>query len=165
MPHTQISEFGYILLYLIGGIIFVLGGMVSTRLIAPRRPNPEKNAPYECGEEPLGSAWAQFNVRYYVMGLVFLVFDVEVLLLFPWATAYAQPLVAAQPGWLAFAAAEALVFMGILVLGLAYVWRKGDIRWIAPRPEAPAPGANIPAQVYADWNSRQAQPAQPVQQA
>ncbi|MBX3103087.1 MAG: NADH-quinone oxidoreductase subunit A [Bacteroidetes bacterium] len=152
MPQTEISEFGKILLYLIGSTIFIAGGMLTSRLLAPRRPNPEKNAPYECGEEPLGSAWAQFNVRYYVMGLVFLVFDVEILLLFPWATAYAHPLLKAQPGWMAFAVAEAFVFMGILALGLAYIWRKGDIRWIIPRAQAPAPGARISPRVYAEWN-------------
>jgi len=82
------QEYAKILLFVAGGLIFILGGMVTSRLLAPRRPNAEKNSSYECGEEPVGTAWHQFNVRYYGMALIFLIFDVEVLLLFPWATVY-----------------------------------------------------------------------------
>ncbi|MCS7073589.1 MAG: NADH-quinone oxidoreductase subunit A, partial [Bacteroidia bacterium] len=81
----MISEFGKALLFLIGGCIFVAGGMIIAWLISPNRPTPEKLTSYECGEDPIGTSWVQFNIRFYVMGLIFLIFDVEILLLFPWA--------------------------------------------------------------------------------
>lgn len=152
------EEYAKILLFIGGALIFILGGMLTTWLVAPRRPNAEKNTAYECGEEPLGTAWPQFNVRYYVMALVFLIFDVEILLLFPWATVYANPALKALPGWTLFAIIEAFMFIGILLLGLAYVWRKGDIDWVKPQPAVPTPGAPIPTQLYTALNDKYAQP-------
>ncbi|MHC4606532.1 MAG: NADH-quinone oxidoreductase subunit A, partial [Planctomycetota bacterium] len=85
---------------------------------------PEKLAVYECGEETIGTAWVQFNVRFYVIALIFLIFDVEIALLFPWTTIFKTP----GLGPLVFA--EMLVFVGILVVAFAYVWVKRDLEWL-----------------------------------
>ena len=147
------NEFGIAFLYLLGGVVFVLGGLITTWLLAPDRPNPEKQASYECGEEPVGSSWVRFNMRFYV--LIFLIFDVEILLLFPWARVFAdKALIAAAPAWGWFVTAEAMVFVVILLLGLAYVWVRGDIDWVRPKPLPASVPASVPAEQYARFNER-----------
>jgi NADH-quinone oxidoreductase subunit A len=90
-------------------------------LLAPRKPNPIKASTYECGMETVGASWVQFKAQYYVFALVFLVFDVEVVFLFPWAAAInALPM---------FAVIEGIIFILILVAGLVYAWRKGMLEW------------------------------------
>ncbi len=125
----EISEFGKVFLFLAVGVIFVVLGFVTSRLIRPHRPYTEKLTTYECGEEPKGSAWVQFNIRFYVVALIFIIFDVEVLFLYPWATIFKQ-----VGG---YALAVALVFLGVLTLGLIYEWKKGYINWVVPTPNIP----------------------------
>ena len=84
---------------------------------------------YECGEDPVGDTRIRFNIRFYVVALIFLIFDVEVVFLFPWALVYKEL------GWFAFV--EMLVFLAILFVGYAYVWRKGDLDWDKPSPVIP----------------------------
>jgi len=92
-------------------------------LLSPRKnKGGEKLLSYECGEIPEGSAWVQFNIRFYVIALIFLIFDVEIVFLFPWAVVYQEL------GLLAFI--EAFIFVVILVVGFAYVWIKGDLDWV-----------------------------------
>jgi NAD(P)H-quinone oxidoreductase subunit 3 len=90
-------------------------------LIAPHRKGAERRFTYESGMEPIGGAWIQFNIRYYMFALVFVIFDVETVFLYPWAVAFNQL------GLLAFI--EALIFIAILVIGLVYAWRKGALEW------------------------------------
>ncbi len=118
-------SFGAILIFLIAGALFVLVALFASRLLAPHKPNPEKNSTYECGEEPVGSPWIRFNTRFYVIALIFLVFDVEVLFLFPWAVNL--------KGFGLFAWIDMAVFIAILVVGLAYVWGRGDLDWVRPK--------------------------------
>lgn len=152
MPSNQLSEFGAALLFLLVGIVFATGALVVPRIIAPWRPNPEKNTSYECGEEPEGTAWVRFNIRFYVMGLMFLVFDVELLLLFPWAVVYAKPeLLHAAPNWGLLALVEAFAFIGILALGLAYIWVRGDIDWVRPNPKIVDYPTAAPAERYSAY--------------
>ena len=125
----MLSDFGIILLYFIIGFIFVGVGLLASALIRPHNPNPIKNSTYECGEEPIGPPWIRFNIRFYVVALVFLLFDVEVVFLLPWAVVFKQL------GWFAFI--EMIVFVVILLAGLAYVWVKGDIDWERPKPYIP----------------------------
>ena len=125
----MLTEFGRVLIFLIVGLIFVAGGLIFAWLLRPNRPYPSKLATYECGEEPIGDTRVRFNVRFYVIALIFLVFDVEVVFLFPWATVFKQL------GWYAFN--EMLVFLGILFVGYAYVWRNGDLDWDKPVPKIP----------------------------
>jgi len=126
------------------------------RVIAPNKPNAEKLTSYECGEEPVGSAWIPFNGRFYVIALIFLLFDVEMIFIFPWATVYANPdLIAADKRWGIFTLIEMFVFAGILILGLVYVWRKKDLDWIKPIPVVPTTNLNIPFNLYDKINQQQ----------
>lgn len=152
----QVSgEFGNALLFLVGGIMFVVGGMFASRLLRPDRPNPEKNSTYECGEDPVGNARIQLNSRFYVAALIFLIFDVEVVFLFPWATVFADVgLIAQAPQWGWFALVEIFVFAAILLLGLAYVWAKGDLDWIKPKPIVPVSPAKVPSELYEAFNEQ-----------
>ena len=123
----MLTEFGRVLIFLIVGVLFVAIGLVTAWLLRPHRPYPSKLATYECGETPVGDTRVRFNVRFYVIALIFLIFDVEVVFLFPWATVYKGL------GWFAFF--EMAVFLLILLVGYAYVWRKGDLDWDKPSPE------------------------------
>lgn len=125
----MLTEFGKILIFFVLGALFVAGGLIASWVLRPHRPYPGKNASYECGEEPVGNAWVRFNIRFYVIALIFLVFDVEVVFLFPWALVYRQL------GLFAFL--EMAVFLVILLVGYAYVWAKGDLDWDKPKPQVP----------------------------
>ena len=126
----MLTEFGRVLIFMIVGVVFVAGGLVFAWLLRPNRPYPSKLTTYECGEVPVGYTRARFNIRFYVVALIFLLFDVEVVFLFPWAIVYKEL------GWFAFI--EMLVFLGILIVGYAYVWRKGDLEWDKPAPRLAA---------------------------
>ena len=115
-------DFGTIFLFILIGIVLVYVPLLIQRLIAPKKNTPDKLSTYECGEESEGSAWVQFNIRFYVIALIFLIFDVEIVFLFPWAVVF-QDL-----GLLAFI--EAFIFVLILVVGFIYVWAKGDLDWV-----------------------------------
>jgi NADH-quinone oxidoreductase subunit A len=115
-------DFANVLVYIVISIGFIFGSMTIGKILRPNRPTPEKLSTYECGEEAIGSAWIQFNVRFYIIALIFLIFDVEIAVLFPWARIFRKV------GLLAFA--EILLFVGILVVGFAYVWVKGDLEWL-----------------------------------
>lgn len=113
-----------ILVFLVVVAAFLAVNLTLWWLIRPSRFSEEKLTTYECGENPTGSAWIQFNVRFYVFALIFVIFDVEAVFLLPWGVVFREP----QFGLLAYA--EGLVFIGILVVALAYVWRKGDLEWV-----------------------------------
>ncbi len=125
----MLSNLGIILIFFIVGAIFVLLGLFASAIIRPSNANPLKLSTYECGEEPIGGPWVKFNLRYYIVALIFLLFEVEIVFLFPWAVVFKSL------GMFAFA--EMLVFVGILVAGLAYVWVKGDLEWDRPKPYIP----------------------------
>lgn len=146
---SSITEFGKVLIFLITGIIFVGLAFGLNKFIAPHHPNPEKNSSYECGEEATGNSWIQFNSRFYVIALIFLLFDVEMIFVFPWATVFSDKALIATDvrwGWLAFT--EMLIFIGILLLGLVYVWRKKDLDWIKPAAFLPQVKTAIPVNAY-----------------
>jgi len=108
-------------------VAFGAAALWIARLVSPHNPRPEKLTTYECGERPVGQAWSQFNVRFYIFALMFVIFDVETIFIFPWAV---------RLHWFrgldlgAFAFVEMLVFVVILALGLAYAWRKGALKWV-----------------------------------
>lgn len=95
--------------------------LAASSVLRPHREGAERRTTYESGMEPIGGAWIQFNIRYYMFALVFVIFDVETVFLYPWAVAFNQL------GLLAFV--EALVFIAILVIALVYAWRKGALEW------------------------------------
>ena len=99
-----------------------LGGYLITFLLRPKRSYALKNQTYECGLETTGDSWVQFKVQYYIFALIFVIFDIETVFIYPWAVAYKQVGV--------FALIEMLIFVVILVMGLAYAWRKGALEWI-----------------------------------
>jgi len=153
---AQISEFGKILIFIIIGIIMVCFTFFINRMLAPHNPTPEKLSSYECGEEPTGNAWLPFNSRFYVIALVFLLFDVEMVFVFPWATVFgSHELNGADHRWSWLALSEMFLFLGILVLGLIYVWVKGDLDWIKPKPVIPTTDLAIPASLYEKLNAEQ----------
>jgi len=128
------------------------------RTLAPHKPNPEKLTSYECGEEVTGSAWLPFNSRFYVIALVFLLFDVEMVFIFPWATVFgSHEINSFDSRWSGLALAEMFIFLGILILGLVYVWVKGDLEWIKPKPQLPGTDVAIPASLYEKLNTEQSQ--------
>lgn len=152
----------YLLVFLIVGLAFVFVNLCAGSLLRSKVQNSEKDIPYECGEDPIGSAWVQFDLRFYVVALLFVVFEVELVFFFPWATLFgklnalsapqvahtlehASPLLnsvapQAVPGsqldpasalnsaWLIFI--EMLIFLGILLIAYAYLWRRGDLNWV-----------------------------------
>ncbi len=152
----MLSDFGILLLFILGAFAFIGLVLFVARLLRPHRPNVEKNSTYESGEEPVGNANVQFNIRFYVVALVFVLFDVELVFLFPWATVFGQARLIQDTnglwGW--FALAEAGVFVLILGLGLAYVWVKGYLDWVKPNPTVPTTNSPVPTSMYERVNSR-----------
>jgi NADH-quinone oxidoreductase subunit A len=160
----MLSIVSYLLLFTIVGVIFVFAHLMLGKLIRPNKPDPEKMEIYECGEPTVGSAWVQFDLRYYVIALLFVIFDVEVAFFFPWAVVYGKLNALADPrltseqraeirsaltppgvavpqqsdeslaqaarqlAWIAFF--DILVFFGVLLVGYAYLWRRGDLDWV-----------------------------------
>ncbi len=178
---------GYLLLFVVVGAGFVLIHLLLGMLLRPRKPHAEKLTIYECGEPTIGTSFIQFDLRFYVVALLFVIFDVEVAFFFPWAVVFGKantlasehvpaetrqavaeelfqqrdwrtgepkpvatpsPKAAGQLAWLAFF--DILIFFGVLIVGFAYLWRRGDLNWVrslaaeraaAPRvplPQAPA---------------------------
>ena len=115
-------DFANVLIFLVVGSVFVLLNLTISRLLQTRLFTEEKYMPYECGEDPVGDTHIKFNARFYVIALIFLIFAVEIVFLFPWGVVFRQI------GVLAFV--EMFIFIGILLIGLAYVWVKGDLEWI-----------------------------------
>ncbi len=116
------NEWLYVGLFFIVGLIIPVGAIGIAFLLSPKKPNPVKISTYECGIEPVGEGWVQFKAQYYIFALVFLVFDVETVFLFPWAVKLGQLGL--------FAVIEGIVFILILVAGLVYTWRKGMLEWV-----------------------------------
>jgi|SRR5919199_1007204 NADH-quinone oxidoreductase subunit A len=156
----MLSDFGIILLFILAAVAFIGIVLFIARLLRPDRPNIEKNSTYESGEEPIGNANVQFNIRFYVMALVFVLFDVELVFLFPWATVFGQArLIQATNGvWGWFALIEAILFVTILGLGLAYVWAKGYLDWVKPQPKLPTINTNVPTALYDRVNAKYQSP-------
>jgi NADH-quinone oxidoreductase subunit A len=169
----------YMVLFIAAGVGFLVLPLVIGKLIRPERPDPEKGTVYECGEPTIGSAWIQFDLRFYVVALLFVIFDVEMAFFFPWAVVFGSANKLADPNlpdaervqlcsqlgadipvsqtpdvpgkivprsqlqphlideqragakqlaWLAFA--DVLVFFGVLLVGFAYLWKRGDLEWV-----------------------------------
>jgi NADH-quinone oxidoreductase subunit A len=184
----------YLLVFLVVGVFFLFIKLVAGRLVRPVKPDPEKLTIYECGEPTIGSAWVQFDLRYYVIALLFVIFDVEVAFFFPWATVFGkantlaqenlperdrvaltqqltpasippvpgetrpeqiQPAAASRFAWLAMI--DIAVFFGVLLVGFAYLWRRGDLNWVRstaaerlaalqPQATVTGPAAHAPAE-------------------
>ena len=123
-------------IFLAFGAIFVFANLAVGAVARPKIPNPEKAAVYECGEPSIGSSWVQFDLRFYIVALVFLIFDVEVALFYPWAVAYGSAAaLGAKIGMSMYeirqvAVVDMLFFFGVLLVGFAYLWRFGYLDWV-----------------------------------
>ena len=153
---VEISGFGTVLLFIVGAIGFALVTLLIGRRLRPNNPTKEKQATYESGEEPTGTAWGKFNVRFYVIALIFILFEAELVFLFPWATVFGdKQLIKETNGiWSWFSFIETFIFIGILAVGLAYVWSKGMLDWVRPKPQASNFKSKIPPSVYKEFNER-----------
>ena len=130
-------------MFLLGiGLCAIMLGLGA--LLRPSNPHPGKLATYECGEPPSGPAWINFNIRFYLIALVFVIFDVELAFIYPVAAVFRDWVVSQGRGLFAFV--ELAIFMGILAVGLVYVWRKGDLQWLKRLPRrAETPGVRAAA--------------------
>lgn len=157
-PETYLSEFGEILVFLLAGVVFILTMFFVSKLVRPHRPNAEKLKTYESGEEPISSPWTQFNVRFYVVALIFLLFEVEIVFLFPWSTVFAKKELITQTngawGW--FSLLEMFLFILILALGLAYAWVNGFLDWVKPNPKPAEVNSPVPKELYERVNEKYA---------
>ncbi len=116
-----LSGYEYFLGFLLVCSLVPAAALIASKVVRPGGGGLERRTTYESGMEPIGGAWIQFNIRYYMFALVFVVFDVETVFLYPWAVAFNRL------GLLAFI--EALIFIAILVIALVYAWRKGALEW------------------------------------
>lgn len=183
---------GYLVLFLAVGIGFILVHLLAGKLVRPAKPNPEKMTIYECGEPTIGSAWIQFDLRFYVVALLFVIFDVEVAFFFPWAVVFGTANTLADKdlkperrieltnslvppyskdeaarkefadkvknndsktisdnqqaahklAWIAFI--DILVFFGVLLVGFAYLWKRGDLDWVRSTAAEEVPREKVP---------------------
>jgi NADH-quinone oxidoreductase subunit A len=127
MKMSEVYSFMPIIMLMVFGVLLVVLSLFVGKLIRPSKPTSLKYSPYECGEIPRGNAWASFNMRFYVVGLIFIIFDVESALMFPVAAVFKSMNAIGKGG---IVLAEILIFIGILVSGIAYCWKKGDLDWV-----------------------------------
>ena len=122
----MLFSFANVLVFICVGIGFVFVSLLLGRFVRPQIPEGDKGVSYECGEPPVGSAWLQFNFRFYLVALIFIIFDVKIAFMFPVATVFRRWI---ESGQGVVALAEIPLFVLILFVGLVYVWAKGDISW------------------------------------
>lgn len=121
MAELYSNNYLIVAIFLFLGLALPIGALTAGRFLRPHNPNPAKETTYESGMEPIGGSWVQFNVKYYMYALLFVVFDVETIFLYPWAVAYNQLGL--------FALVEMLIFVTLLVVGLIYAWKKKVLEW------------------------------------
>ena len=115
------GPYAFLVLLMVAALLFAAGPLALAWLLAPKKPGPMKQDTYECGLESKGDAWVQFHVQYYLYAIIFVIFDIETIFLYPWAVAFNKL------GLFAFV--EMAIFLAILVGGLAYAWAKGVLEW------------------------------------
>jgi NADH-quinone oxidoreductase subunit A len=184
---SYVQLVGYLVVFTFIAASFLLITLLIGRIVRPIEPNPEKDAIYECGEPTIGSSWVQFDLRFYVVALLFVIFDVEVAFFFPWAAVFGKTIRVADPsrsaaeiqkpleelGFVAnpatldvaatqnaawtlagIAFVDLLVFFGVVLVGFAYLWKRGDLDWVRasmnePQTESPATWSEAPSEPVA----------------
>lgn len=126
-------HFANVLVFMVLSFVFVGGMLLLGSLLRPDNPEPLKLTPYECGEPPTGNAWVNFNIRFYLVALIFVIFDVEIAFVYPVAVVFKEWV---SKGQGLFALLEIGLFLGILFVGLAYAWAKGDFEWLKRVPSS-----------------------------
>jgi len=117
----MLSDYGQVFIFLIFALGFVAIALVSAKIVSPKRPTKGKYTTYECGEDTVGETWIKFNIRFYITALIFIIFDVEIVFLFPWAVQLKQ--------LGASALVSILVFVFIIAIGYIYAWKKKALEW------------------------------------
>jgi NADH-quinone oxidoreductase subunit A len=120
------TQYFAIFLFIAIALLIPVVALLFGRLLRPHKPNPVKQMPYECGMEPIGDARERYPVRYYIIALLFLIFDVETIFLFPWAVIYMGD----TPAVVLFLFVEMAVFFAIVIVGYIYIWKKGALKWV-----------------------------------
>lgn len=154
--NLALSAWSVVLVFVIGSVVFVIIGLLVAKIIRPNKPNYEKLTTYESGEEPIGNAWNKINIRYYTLALIFILFEVELIFFFPWATVYANKTIILNTNgqWLWFSLVEMAIFILILAIGLAYAWVKGYLDWAKPAENTSVFVSPVPNQKYQDLNAK-----------
>ena len=152
----SLTPFYQILIFAIGGVVFISVTLLASQFLRPNRPSEQKLMTYESGEAPQGLAWVQFNMRFYVLALVFLLFEVEIVFLFPWSTVFANNDLNNQTAgsWSWFAFTEMLIFILVLVAGLVYVWKMGFLDWVKSKPKMTDFKSPVPSELYNQVNEK-----------
>ena len=122
MTQQFIHQYSYVAVFAFVGLLYVVIVLTVSRVLAPHNPSKEKSFPYECGLIPLGEPWGQLNIRYYVFALLFVLFDVETVFMYPWAIVFRDM------GWVALF--EMFSFIAVIALGLVYAWKKNVLKWV-----------------------------------
>jgi NADH-quinone oxidoreductase subunit A len=156
LPENIFTPLYQILIFAVGAILFISVTLIVSQFLRPNRPNEQKLMTYESGEKPLGLAWVQFNMRFYILALVFLLFEVEIVFLFPWSTVFANSELNNQTNgaWSWFAFIEMLIFIFVLVVGLVYVWKMGFLDWIKSKPVFTDYKSPVPNSFYTQINEK-----------
>lgn len=140
-----------ILSFVAAGAVFIIIALLISRLISPKRPNSEKNSAYESGEQAAGTAWPALSSGYYVIAILFLLFEVEIVLLFPLAAVFG--IVPGDPAP-ALVIIELIGFVAVLAAGLAYAWGHGHLDWMSPKPPSNDVASPVPPSSYEEFNQR-----------
>ncbi|MGR3810794.1 NADH-quinone oxidoreductase subunit A [Jiulongibacter sp. NS-SX5] len=150
------QNYFFILLFVIGAFLMLTVILAIAKFLRPNKPNQEKGSSYESGEEAEGDAIISFNIRFYIIAIIFLLFEVELVFLFPWATVFgnAELIAETNGSWAWYAIAEMFIFIGVLALGLVYAWREGHLDWIKPEQEATNFEPKIPLEAYQKINEK-----------
>lgn len=153
-----------ILTFIAGALLMVGSGFFISSLLRPRHPSKAKQSTYESGEDAVGSASRQFNARFYGMAIVFMLFEAETILLFPWATVWANPELneATEGLWARYTALSAVLFIALLAIGLAYAWSQGHLGSLQPSRPLPSCVSKVPKAYYDQINNRYASSAPPT---
>jgi len=130
------TQFATILIFLIIGMLLVPAMMLAGKILRPDAPDEKKLSTYECGEIPVGNTWVQFNLRFYVIAILFLIFEVEIVLMFPVATMFKYWMTTNEMSHI-LVFIEVAIFISILLVGFAYAWHKKDLEWIRPPIKQP----------------------------
>ena len=123
----MVENYFPVFVFLVVALLFSMAPLLLGRLLGPSRPDPEKLSPYECGFEPFEDARIRFNVRYYLIAILFILFDLEIAFLFPWATVFQEFIAAGEIAWFVFG--SVMVFLAILVIGYIVEWKNGALDW------------------------------------
>lgn len=150
------QNFTFIFLFIVGAFLMLSVLLGVAKLLRPDKPNPEKNSSYESGEQVEGEAIVSFNIKFYVIAIIFLLFEVELVLLFPWATVFGNADLISQTAgsWAWYAIGEMFVFIFLLTLGLVYAWKEGHLDWIKSSIAKTKFEGKVPMSAYESINEK-----------